>query len=148
MSETAASRPAFTAEILIEVPFHDLDPMEIVWHGNYVRYFERARHALLRAFDYDYPQMRESGYGWPVIDMQLRYVRPARFGQLLRVHAELVEWENRLKIRYEIRDAASGERLTRGHTIQVAVDMQNGEMCFVSPPVLFTRLGLPTPDYR
>lgn len=148
MSETGARRPAFTAEILIEVPFHDLDPMEIVWHGNYVRYFERARHALLREFDYDYPQMRESGFGWPVIDMQLRYVRPARFGQLLRVHAELVEWENRLRIRYEIRDAASGERLTRGHTTQVAVDMQNGEMCFVSPPVLFAKLGLPAPDYR
>ena len=147
MSDMAPARPIFSAEILIEVPFHDLDPMEIVWHGNYVRYFERARHALLREFDYDYPQMRESGYGWPVIDLQLRYVRPAHFGQQLRVLAELVEWENRLRIRYEIRDAVSGMRLTRGHTVQVAVDMQNGEMCFVSPPILFAKLGLPLPLY-
>ena len=52
------------------------------------------------------------------------------------------EWENRLLIAYLITDEASGERLTRGNTVQVAVDMKNGEMCFVSPPVLFERLGL------
>lgn len=130
------------AEIVIDVPFHDLDPMEVVWHGNYARYFERARHALLLALDYDYPQMKESGYMWPVVDMQIRYVRPARFAQKLRVRAEIVEWETRLKIRYEIRDAVSNERLTKGHTIQVAVLVSSGEMCFVCPPILWERLGV------
>ena len=55
-------RENWQAEIEIEVPFHDLDPMDVVWHGNYVRYFERARHALLQTLDYDYPQMRDSNY--------------------------------------------------------------------------------------
>jgi len=135
-------RENWQAEIEIEVPFHDLDPMDVVWHGNYVRYFERARHALLQTLDYDYPQMRDSGYAWPVIDMSVRYARPARFAQRLRVSARIVEWENRLRIRYEVRDAASGERLTKGETIQVAVEIANGEMCFVSPSVLFEKLGV------
>lgn len=133
------------AEIVIDVPFHDLDPMEVVWHGNYARYFERVRHALLQGVDYDYLQMRDSGYMWPVVDMQIRYVRPARFAQKLRVRAEIVEWETRLKIRYEIRDALSNERLTKGHTIQVAVAVDSGEMCFVCPPILWARLGVNPP---
>lgn len=135
-------RENWRAEVEIDVPFHDLDPMEVVWHGNYVCYFERARHALLQGLDYDYPQMRDSGYAWPVIDLSVRYARPARFAQRLRVSARIVEWENRLRIRYEVRDVASGERLTKGETVQVAVGIADGEMCFVSPPILFEKLGV------
>jgi acyl-CoA thioester hydrolase len=57
-----------SAEVMQEVPFHDVDVMEVVWHGYYVKYFELARCALLRRIDYDYPQMRASGYAWPVAE--------------------------------------------------------------------------------
>lgn len=127
--------------IEVEVPFHDVDVMAVVWHGHYVKYFEIARCALLQQFDYDYPQMRDSGYLWPVVECRLKYVRPARYGQRLRVEARLLEHENRLKIGYEIHDVASGERLTRGYTIQVAVEAASGELQFVSPPILFERLN-------
>ena len=133
------------AEVEWIIPFHDLDPMEVVWHGNYPRYFEYARTALLQSFDYDYPQMRESGYAWPVIDMAVRYARPLVYQQRVLIRAELVEWENRLKIKYEIRDAQSGERLTRGHTVQVAVKLPEMSMCFISPAILFEKLGVPVP---
>jgi acyl-CoA thioester hydrolase len=128
------------AETETQVHFFDVDPMEVVWHGHYVKYLEIARGALLDSIDYNYPQMRDSGYLWPVIDLQLRYVAPARFGERLKLRAEIVEWENRLKIEYLIREAGSGRRLTRGSTIQVAVAIASGEMCFASPPVLFEKL--------
>lgn len=133
---------AHAAEVLIQIPFHDLDPVGIVWHGNYVKYFEIARCALLQGFDYNYDRMLESGYSWPVIDLSARYVRGARFGQQIRVRAWLVEWEYRLRIQYLISDAASGERLCKGRTDQVAVELASGEMCLRSPDVLFARLGL------
>lgn len=133
-----------TCEIDIEVPFHDVDMMEVVWHGHYVKYLEVARCALLDRFDYNYMQMRASGYAWPIIDMQLRYIRGARFGQTIRVRASLVEWENRLKINYLISDAQTGERLTRAYTIQVAVNIETREMCLASPRILLEKLGLPT----
>ncbi|MNP58904.1 hypothetical protein D3C76_1538600 [compost metagenome] len=79
--------------------------------------------------------MNESGYAWPVIDLQLRYVRGAVFGQTLNVRANLVEWENRLKINYLISDLQTGERLTRAVSVQVAVDMSNREMQLASPKV-------------
>lgn len=131
-----------TCEVDIEVPFHDVDMMEVVWHGHYVKYLEVARCALLDKFHYNYMQMRESGYAWPIIDMQLRYVKGARFGQTIRVRASLVEWENRLKINYLITDAQTGERLTRAYTIQVAVNIETREMCLASPRILFDKLGL------
>jgi len=116
--------------------------MEIVWHGHYVKYFELVRCVLLNQIDYGYKEMRKSGYVWPVIDLHVRYPQPARFRQKLRVKAWLVEWENRLKIKYLIEDAGTGQRLTKGHTVQVAVNIKAGEMCLVSPPILAEKLGL------
>lgn len=139
MTESAAN---WSAEVELQVQFFDLDPMEIVWHGNYVKYLEIARCALLDRIDYNYEQMKASGYAWPVIDLHLRYVAPARFGQKIVLRAVIIEWENRLKIDYLITDAGSGRRLTRATSTQVAVDIATGEMCFVSPPVLFEKLGV------
>lgn len=140
---TESSR--LSAQIELSPAFHDLDPMNVVWHGRYVQYLELARCELLRRVDYDYPQMRDSGFFWPVVDMRLRYVRPMTYGARVRVSATVVEWENRLKIDYEIRDQASGERLTRGYTVQVAVDIASGEMRYVCPEVLWERLGVARP---
>ncbi|PTU72890.1 acyl-CoA thioesterase [Pseudomonas mangrovi] len=123
------------AEVEIEVPFFDVDSMDVVWHGHYVKYFEVARCALLDRIGHGYRQMREAGFAWPVIDLQLRYVRGAVFGQKIIVRADLIEWENRLLINYLIRDAQSGERMTRGSSTQVAVDVASREMQFSSPAV-------------
>jgi len=123
-------------EVELQIPFFDVDSMDVVWHGHYVKYLEIARCALLDKINYGYIQMCESGFAWPVIDLQLRYIRPARFGQIVRVRADLVEWEQRLKINYLITDAATGERISRGSSVQVAVDMNTGEMQLVSPKIV------------
>lgn len=129
--------------VAIKVPFHDLDPVGIVWHGNYSKYFEIARCALLETFDYNYDQMAASGYSWPIIDLHLRYVKAAKFGETLNVRATLREWEYRLRIDYLATDAASGLRVCKGTSIQVAVDLKTQEMCLRSPDILFQRLGVP-----
>ncbi|MQQ99345.1 acyl-CoA thioesterase [Glaciimonas soli] len=143
MSKKEPSR--WTAEIALQIQFYDLDPMEIVWHGNYVKYLEQARCALLDTIQYNYLAMQASGYTWPVIDLHLRYAHPATFGQRIKVSASIVEWENCLKIAYLIADAATGKRLSKGTTTQVAVNTATREMCFASPAVLFEKLGIDTP---
>ena len=135
-----------STEITMEVPFHDVDMMEVAWHGHYVKYLEIARCALLDKLDYNYPQMKASGFAWPVIELHVRYAKPLRFQQQVTVRATLKEWENRLKVDYQILDTISGKRLTKAHTVQVAVDMSTQEMLFMSPPVLFEKLGLPVPE--
>ncbi|USG62619.1 acyl-CoA thioesterase [Sneathiella marina] len=122
-----------SADVVIKTQFYDLDPMEIVWHGNYARFFEQARCALLDKLNYNYHQMSESGFAWPIVDMRIKYVRPLRFPQSVKVTATLVEYENRLKINYLIQDMKNNERLTKGYTIQVAIDRNTEEMMFQSP---------------
>jgi acyl-CoA thioester hydrolase len=119
----------------VVVPFFDIDMMNVVWHGHYVKYLEIARCALLDKLGHNYAHMQASGYAWPVVDLQLRYVRVAVFGQRLNVRASLVEWEHRLKINYLITDAVTGERLTRASTVQVAVEISSREMQMTSPKV-------------
>jgi acyl-CoA thioester hydrolase len=128
------------AEVEVEVPFHDSDPMGVTWHGNYFRYIEAARSALLDSIGYNYRQMVDSGYLWPIVDARIKYVRPTTFGQRLRVAATLTEYENRLKIAYTITDMASGDVVTEATTTHVAVHRESGEMSFVSPPVLIDKI--------
>jgi acyl-CoA thioester hydrolase len=130
------SKGVLQAEIEFAVPFFDVDSMEVVWHGHYVKYLEVARCALLDKLGHNYQQMRASGYAWPIIDLQLRYVRGAQFGQQIKVRADLIEWQNRLKINYLITDVVTGERLTRASSVQVAVQISSREMQLASPRVL------------
>ncbi|WP_410483307.1 acyl-CoA thioesterase [Teredinibacter sp. KSP-S5-2] len=125
----------------ITVPFYDVDAMEIAWHGNYVKYFEVARCKLLDQLQVNYFQMRDCGYGWPIVDIQLKYVRPAIFNQRIRVQVKIEEWELRLKLRYVITDIETGEVLTKGYTVQVAIDITNREMCYATPEVFRQRIG-------
>ena len=136
------TRPELSHEIEVVPAFFDIDSMDIVWHGHYVKYLELARCALLDRFDYGYARMRESGYFWPVIELRLKYVRAATFDQALIVRATIVEWQNRLRIDYAIRDAKTGAKVNSATSVQVAVDRATREMQYVSPPVLLQRLGV------
>jgi acyl-CoA thioester hydrolase len=129
-----------SAESVIKAQFYDLDPMNVVWHGNYARFLEQARCELLNSIGYNYAEMKESGFVWPIVDMRIKYVRPVLFGQEIVVAATLVEFQNRLKIDYRIRDRASGEVLTKATTVQVAVSIISGEMQLESPVALTDKL--------
>ena len=115
--------------------------MNVVWHGNHVRYFEVARRVLLEKIGYSYLDMQRSGYAWPVVDLRLRYYRPLRLGQKVEIVAAIVEWESRLKMTYLVTDEATGGKLARGHSVQVAVDLETEEMLWETPPVLRDRLA-------
>ena len=121
------------AEISLEVPFHDVDSMGIVWHGHYLKYLEIARTALLRLAELDLDTMAATGCGWPIVTCELKYLRPLTYGQRVRVTATLMEYENRLKIAYAIFDAASGEKLTKAATVQLAVNLRTGELAEGTP---------------
>ena len=132
--------PTLESEVEVDVLFHDSDPMGVTWHGNYFRYLESARAALLGKIGYSYPEMVESGYLWPVVEAHIKYLKPTTFGQRLAVRASLEEYENRLKIAYVIEERKSGERVTTASTTQVAVHKERGEMCFASPQVLLDKV--------
>ena len=124
-----------TASANIRVPFFDLDPAGVAWHGRYFQYFELARCELLEGINYSYEEMVESGYLWPVADTEVRYLRPLKLHQEALVTACLREWEMRLVVDYKIEDE-HGVVHTKARTIQVPVDADTLELTLGSPQVL------------
>ena len=127
-------------DTILSVPFYDVDLMGICWHGHYVKYFEDARCRLLEKIGYDYRAMSDSGFAWPVIDVRIKYIKPLTFNQKIKVHAWIEEYEMRLLIRYLITDVDTNEKITKGYTSQVAVNMDTEEMMFESPAILREKL--------
>ncbi|OBU35262.1 acyl-CoA thioesterase [Photobacterium phosphoreum] len=134
------SPPLLTAELTLTTLFQDADPMGVIYHGNYFRFFEEVRRLLMEKIDYSYHQMQASGYLWPIIDTRVKYVKPIPFDHKIRITATLTEWENRLRVDYIIYDANTNIRMTKGYTMQVAVGINNHEMCFVSPTVFTDKI--------
>lgn len=104
----------------------------MAWHGRYFKYFESARSELMDKIGYSYIEMRQSGFLWPIVDAQVRYVRPLSLHQDIYITAVLKEWDMRLVVEYLIKDEKS-LICTRAKTVQVAVNAETGVM----------RLGLP-----
>jgi acyl-CoA thioester hydrolase len=121
--------------------FYDLDPMNIVWHGNYPKYLELGRVAVMKKIGYNYEEMIESGYAWPFIEMRMRYARPMKLDHPVKITAGIVEWENALRITYSIVEIAAGERVMRASSSQVAVKIGTTEMLWVAPPILREKLA-------
>lgn len=124
-----------TAAETFQVPFHDIDPAGVAWHGRYFKYFEAVRSALLHEVDYSYQGMTASGYLWPVVDTTVRYLRPLLLEQTFTVTACLREWEMRLVVDYKIEDEA-GLLYTKARTVQVPVDAVTKVLTIGSPQVL------------
>jgi acyl-CoA thioester hydrolase len=123
------------------VPFFDVDPMNIVWHGNYVKYLELARCHLLDKIGYGYTAMYASGYSFPIVDMHLKYLQAIRFEQDIVIEAILQEWDVRIKITYIIRDKKTNEKLTKAHTIQAAVHVESNTMKLACPPEFINKVS-------
>lgn len=121
------------AEIEFDVAFHDVDLVGVVWHGHYLRYFENARWALMDRLGFGFQRMVDSGYAWPVVEMQAKYLHAARFGERLRARAGLVEWESRLVVNYLVTRVTDSVRIARAQSVQVAVDGRTGELQFACP---------------
>ncbi len=118
---------ALRAEVTLTVPFQDADPTGVAWHGNYFRYYDAARVALLDRLGFGYRAMADVGQIWPIVDTRVRYLRALPFGTTVRVTAQLVEWEFRMRLYYQIHlqdDAVANEAVT----LQVPVDARTDQV--------------------
>ena len=127
------------AEMPFKVEFYDLDTMGVVWHGNYIKYMEAVRCVLLDKIGYGYSEMMKEGFAFPVITINLKYVRSLVFGENAVIKAYLLEYKDRLRIKYEVFNSA-GMVATKGETIQIAVDWNTKETQFESPELFVQRV--------
>ncbi len=125
-----------SADTIIEVPFFDLDPMNIVWHGNYIKYTEISRCTLLDKISYSYDEMKADGFMYPVAKMDMKFIKPATFGQKLIITASLEEFEPSLKIKYVIKNAETKETLFKASTMQICVNFITKTSIYTAPEKL------------
>lgn len=122
-------------ELSFQVEFYDVDSMGVVYHGNYPKYFDMARSHLLDKIGYGYKAMERDGFAFPVITMDIKYIKPLYFGDVATIKVCLVEFRDYLAFKYEVRNA-SGQITTKGSTKQVAVKWATMETQYESPATL------------
>lgn len=121
------------------VEFYDVDSMDIAYHGNYVRFMEVGRCALLDEVGYNYISMRDDGYAFPVVDIKVRYMKSLKFNETAKIVSGVTEYENCLKLKYEIYNS-KGELATRAESTQMAVRSDTGESLFVCPQIFIEKM--------
>ncbi|MCX6938054.1 MAG: thioesterase family protein [Verrucomicrobia bacterium] len=120
----------------IEVRYAETDMMGVVYHGSYLPWLEVARTALLAAEGVPYRELEASGFYLPVTEVTLRYLRPARYADVVTVTAIIREKPSlRIRIDYELHRGE--EKLAEGHTVHVFIDKAGKP---VRPPAAFAAM--------
>lgn len=132
-------KPLYTVDVPFTVEFYDVDSMNVVWHGNYVKYMEKARCVLLDKLGFGYKEMVKHGYAFPVTTINLKYVRSLRFGEKAVVRTCLMEYENKIRILYEILDE-NGKIATKAESNQMALKLDTWESEFETPKVFIDKI--------
>ena len=119
-------------QIQVRVRYSETDQMSVVYHGNYVPYFEMGRVEWLRNKGISYKSLEESGIALPIVSMTINYKKPARYDDLLTVITKFKS-QTSVKIEFdcEIRNE-NNELLTTAHFILVFVDVNLGKA--IQPP--------------
>ncbi len=123
-----------TTKTQIKVAFYDLDPMNIVWHGNYVKYLEQARCEFFSKINYTYKDMYDDGIMYPIAKMDLKFIKSARFEDNLTVECILKELEPAIIIKYNI--YTKNEKILSANSMQICVNAKTGETLYNAPEKL------------
>lgn len=149
MTASPASTLLTEAVVRLTVPFYDLDTFQVVWHGNYFKYFERARQALFKQAGLDiYRPEPEQRYHYPVVRTRVRHLHPLFLDDEFEVKARLTDASCKLVIAFELRNLPARRLCARAESQQVALDARDHRLCFEIPAEVRAAFGWepPCPD--
>lgn len=131
MPYNTKSEISFTSEI--RVRFVETDPLGIVWHGNYIQYFEDGREAFGRHHGISYLDQKDNGFASPIVKSMSEHKLPLRYGDIATVITTYVDSPAaKMIFRYEIYNP-NGELVCTGETVQVFVALDSGELSLTIP---------------
>ena len=126
------NRPGF--EVRMTVPFYDLDPMQVVWHGNYLKYFEVARAGLFDSLGLNlYAVQGADSLIFPVVRTSVKYISSLHHQDDFICKATVTDARFKIILDFEIRMAGDGRICTRGRSEQVAVKTPEMELLLGIP---------------
>lgn len=117
----------FVNEMSTRVRYAETDQMGIVYYGNYPQYFEIGRVEALRSLGLSYKKMEEAGIMLPVLKLEIKYIAPATYDDILEIKTEIKEWPStRITFHHEIRNE-EGKLLTLGTVQLVFVNIERNK---------------------
>ncbi len=125
------------------VLYADTDRSDVVYHANYLRYFEFGRASLMREVAFPYAQVEDDGFVYPIIDLRLRFFAPLRYDDPFWVHTRPGELGRvRIRFDYVITHAESGALVAQGYTQHCALNSK-GRPVAVDPITVKTWVDFP-----
>jgi len=129
-------------EVTFTVPFHDLDPMQMVWHGNYLQYFDITRTTLFAQAGIDlFAYFKDNHRLFPITKTSTKHIVPLRYRDEFKCRAVVVEAQYKIVMEFQIRLSETNRLCTRGRSEQVAVSYPEMEMLFEIPADIRRALG-------
>lgn len=116
------------------VRFNEADPLGIVWHGHYIRYFEDGREAFGKRYGISYLDFYNKGFAVPVVSVQCDYKKALRYGDTVIVETTYINSPAaKLKFEYKIFDGATRSLVAVGSSLQVFVNAKTFGLELTSP---------------
>ncbi len=123
-----------SCEVKLTVPFHDLDPMQMVWHGNYLKYFDIARSALFDNLGVDlFSYFKRANYLFPITKISTKHIVSLRYRDEFKCKATVVEAQYKIVVELQIRLVENNQLCAKGRSEQVAVKYPEMEIMFEIP---------------
>lgn len=121
---------SFTTEIWVR--FNETDPLGIVWHGNYIKYFEDGREAFGRHYGISYLDVKQNGYATPIVKTICEHKKMIKYGEKITIQTDYIETQAaKMIFRFKIYNQ-EGDLACLGETTQVFMNL-NGELSLYSP---------------
>ena len=136
----------FTSETQIRVRYAETDQMGVVYHGNYAQYFETARAESIRQLGFTYKDMEAMGIMMPVVELHTKFIRPARYDELITAKVILKELptDHRIEFHHEVYDEMKNLLVT-GRIVLYFMETKTMKKT-VMPTLLYEKLKTYFPD--
>jgi len=129
-------------EVQYKVPFYDLDPMQMVWHGNYLKYFDIARFELFDTLGIDLLKyFKKTSYLFPITKTSTKHIVSLKYKDEFKCKATVVEAQYKIVVDFEIRLVKNNQICTKGRSEQVAIKYPEMEIMFEIPDDIRKALG-------
>jgi acyl-CoA thioester hydrolase len=118
----------------VVVRFNEADPLGVVWHGHYLRYFEDGREAFGKQYGISYLDFYKKGLAVPVVSVQCDYKKPLRYGESVIVETSYIPTAAaKLRFEYKMFEAEDRALVATGSSVQVFVDVKTFSLQLTVP---------------
>lgn len=124
--------PVLSSKIELKVQFHECDPLQIVWHGNYLKYFEEAREDFCIQHGISYLDVKKFGFATPIVSSSCEHKLPLQYGDIFTVETTFKPTDA-AKMMFSYKIKKSEKLICIGETVQVFLN-EKRELVLTNPP--------------